>query len=341
MKPSKSNVLKPVIILLGLTILIFIVIFAFARKDRQQEMRNLLEVSEEEQLRFVDGIDHLLLDLDGVVKLADTVIPGAKECLDKFKRLGKSVSFVSNNALNTPDEILQKLLRMNLTVDINDIFNPQMAVLDYLQRMNYQKKIYMIGTDSYKEYLRKAGFKIVDSPNGIIDESIHNLSEKIKDDPDIELVVADFDFNLSMIKLTQAAHHLRKPNITFLAGGADKTFPGSNGKSIVACHYVYKALEDYSGKQPITMAKPSQHYSKVIQARLKITDPTRVLFIGDSVIEDLGFATVNNYQKLLVLTGNTKIKNIQNWTYPEEYKPNYYIQSLHELNVLLVKLKKM
>uniref|UniRef100_A0A6P7F223 4-nitrophenylphosphatase-like n=1 Tax=Diabrotica virgifera virgifera TaxID=50390 RepID=A0A6P7F223_DIAVI len=338
---STNKLLKPVIILFCSTILIFIVIFILVKKDKQLEMQNLLEVSEEEQLRFIDGIDHLLVDLDGVVKIADSVIPGANECLDKFKRLGKSVSFVSNNALNTPDEILQKLLHMNLTVDINDIFNPQMAVLDYLQRINYQKKIYMISTDSYKEYLRKEGFKIVDSPNETLDESLPHLSDKIKDDPEIELVVADFDYNISLLKITQAGHHLLKPNITFLTGGTDKTFPASNGKFIVACHYIYKALEDYSGKKPITLAKPSKDYSKVIQAKLKITDPTRVLFIGDTVVEDLGFATVNNYQKLLVLTGNTKMKNIQNWTYPEEYKPNYYIQSLHELNMLLAQLKNV
>lgn len=50
-----------------------------------------------------------------------------------------------------------------------------------------------------------------------------------------------------------------------------------------------------------------------------------------SIPQDMKFAAVCNYQKLLVLSGLTKEEELDNWSHPEECKPDYYVQSLGAL----------
>jgi hypothetical protein len=44
-------------------------------------------------------------------------------------------------------------------------------------------------------------------------------------------------------------------------------------------------------------------------------------------------------QKLLVLSGLTK-ESLDRWIYPEEYKPDYYIDSLKDIHDLLLSLNQ-
>ncbi|KAJ8972534.1 hypothetical protein NQ317_013849, partial [Molorchus minor] len=92
-----------------------------------------------------------------------------------------------------------------------------------------------------------------------------------------------------------------------------------------------KPVIDITGREPHQIAKPNPNYNELVVERFKITDPKRVLFIGDSVREDLNFATQCGYQKLLVLSGITNAQHLITWEYPEEYKPQYYVESLNEL----------
>lgn len=49
----------------------------------------------------------------------------------------------------------------------------------------------------------------------------------------------------------------------------------------------------------------------------------------------MGFAAAAGCKKLLVLTGNTTKNQILKWTHPEELKPEYYIDSLKALKIVL------
>lgn len=49
----------------------------------------------------------------------------------------------------------------------------------------------------------------------------------------------------------------------------------------------------------------------------------------------MGLAARAGYQKLLVLSGQTKPSEILNWKYPENLKPEYYIQDLETLGQIL------
>lgn len=51
------------------------------------------------------------------------------------------------------------------------------------------------------------------------------------------------------------------------------------------------------------------------------------------------FASIGGYKKLLVLTGSAKKEDILKWSHGESNKPDYYIESIGALNLILGMLK--
>lgn len=52
-------------------------------------------------------------------------------------------------------------------------------------------------------------------------------------------------------------------------------------------------------------------------------------------MEDMGFGTKCGYKKLLVLSGLTQKEAIENWKFPEEYKPDFYVDNLESVHDLI------
>lgn len=69
---------------------------------------------------------------------------------------------------------------------------------------------------------------------------------------------------------------------------------------------------------------------------LKVIVPT--VIYSFRITEDMGLAENCGFQKLLVLSGVTKRTNIENWTFPENLKPKYYVESLKVIDDILRRL---
>src|SRR5215469_13334977 len=65
--------------------------------------------------------DVALLDLDGVVYIGGTAIPGAPEALQKAKRSGMRLAYVTNNASRTPAAVAALLSGMNVPAEPADV----------------------------------------------------------------------------------------------------------------------------------------------------------------------------------------------------------------------------
>jgi ribonucleotide monophosphatase NagD (HAD superfamily) len=52
----------------------------------------------------------------------------------------------------------------------------------------------------------------------------------------------------------------------------------------------------------------------------------------------MGFATKCGYKKLLVLSGVTGKEALEKWTFPEEYKPDYYVDSWKTVHDLICRI---
>lgn len=86
-----------------------------------------------------------------------------------LKKIGKKLSFVSNNTLSSLETIYSKLKDAGFETDTyTEVITPTYAIIDYLKSINFNKSIYIIGTNAFKEILRRSGFSLVPDPVSIL-----------------------------------------------------------------------------------------------------------------------------------------------------------------------------
>nr|CAH7744657.1 unnamed protein product [Callosobruchus chinensis] len=292
-------------------------------------MKNLIDASKEEQRKFLNSFDYVLSDMDGVIWTKYQVHKGAVDCMNTLKALGKSVHYVTNNSIANSEE-LAAILRLNkFEAKDADVTNPQFTVIDHLKEINFQGLLYALVTENFREQIRKAGFSLAPMPEHPIEESVEVLAEKLQDDPNVKGVLLGIEFNSTFLKFQKALTYLKRDDCIFLTSGSDMVIPlGSIGPIIGAGHFA-NILSSVSNREPTNISKPSVLSCVHVNKKLGIRTPSRALFIGDSISQDMQMAAMGGYQKLLVFSGHAQLKDVENWAHPEEWKPQYYVEDLN------------
>ena len=65
---------------------------------------------EESPAPIVEAHDLVMFDLDGVVYVGGEAIDGVAERIERLRKAGRHVAFVTNNASRTPAQVADKLL---------------------------------------------------------------------------------------------------------------------------------------------------------------------------------------------------------------------------------------
>lgn len=114
------------------------------------------------------------------------------------------------------------------------------------------------------------------------EESMKCFLENLQDDEQIGAVVIDWSLNVNYMALQKAVIYLNRPDVIFVTGATDKRLPLSSKVKLIGPGYFQNAVEDLSDKKPFVFGKPGKSLSEFITKKYEITDPRRVLFIGDS-----------------------------------------------------------
>ena len=62
-------------------------------------------------------INNLILDMDGVLWLGETPMPGLADLFDTLHKLGIHFVLATNNASKTPEQYVAKFARFGLSID--------------------------------------------------------------------------------------------------------------------------------------------------------------------------------------------------------------------------------
>lgn len=74
-----------------------------------------------------------ILDLDGVVWLADDVIPGVPEAVARLREAGHRLLFLTNNSSRTVGHLVEKFERMGIAVEAGEIVTSAQAAASMLE----------------------------------------------------------------------------------------------------------------------------------------------------------------------------------------------------------------
>ncbi|CAB3254493.1 unnamed protein product [Arctia plantaginis] len=290
---------------------------------------NLLDLSPGEFKKFLDSFDHVFSDCDGVV-WTTKALPRVGEFFNLMKKHGKTVHFVSNNSVRSRQNYEDKFKEAKIENGYQSLTTPPFAIAGYLKALNFKKKVYAVACDVTVKILKSHGIKTKTGPvlgADIFDDYVQYL----EDDPEIGAVVCDCDFKANLAKIHKAVTYLRRPEVLFLCGATDRRIHFGQGRSALGCAIFTNVVSEDSNRSPIVLSKPSKLFGEFAMKRAGVTDPSRVLFIGDMIEQDIKLGKNTGFKTLMLLTNIPKETMLAHKT----TRPDFYADSLASIVPLL------
>lgn len=261
-------------------------------------------------------IETVIFDLDGVVYVGETPLPGAAETLGWLHQTGRRTLFYSNNSTRSRWDYREKLRRMGISVELDELMNSAYATALYLLEQGRQSaSVFAISEGGIQKELLAIGARIV---------------ERVEDETQVDFVVVGLDRTFTYEKL-QMAYDAIQRGATFIATNRDTTVP-VEGCRIPGGGAIVAAIEAACGKPPILIGKPNPY------ALLKLMEqagakPQTTLFVGDRLDTDVQVGRRAGTRTALVLTGVTTETEAQ--AAPSERQPDVIVKTLPDLKPLL------
>lgn len=249
-----------------------------------------------------------LFDLDGTIYLGDKLINGASEIIEVMGHQQIPFYFLTNNSSRSREDYVQKLAGLGLDIPKEKIFSSGQAAALYLQKINPNAEIFLVGTHSLEEEFIQHGFQLTD------------------ENPDY--VVLGFDTTLTYKKLEKLCQFVveGKP---YIATHPDINCPTETGFIPDVGSFIALVAAS-TGRTPDTIiGKP---HTPIIETIVEKTAyrPEEIAMVGDRLYTDIalgeaGIATV------LVLSGETKKEDVKD----SPFKPDLIVQDVFELLKIL------
>lgn len=252
--------------------------------------------------------DVFFIDLDGVVFIGETPVAGAREAVDRIRRAGRRVFFLTNNSTLSRGGYVRKLAGMGIRAEPDQILTSGYASAVFLREKAPGARILVVGERGLVEELEQAGLKTVDRA----EEATH--------------VVVGLDRRLTYGRLAEAAFAIRS-GTEFIATNSDSTYPTERGLAPGAGAIV-AALSTSTGRSPVVIGKPS---SLMLELGLRLAGVrrSRAVIIGDRLDTDVAAGRAAGIKTGLVLTGVCRRSNLKAAGGPE---PDFVFNSLAEVS---------
>ena len=253
-----------------------------------------------------------LFDMDGTLYLGNQLYSFTKELLATIRAKGKKYLFMTNNSSKSVADYVKKLAHLGIEATEDDFITSSQATAYYLKLHHKSARLYVCGTNSLKQELRKNGFVITE-----------NLDE-------VDCIVMGFDTELTFKKLEDVSKLLHtRENIPYIATNPDYVCPTEFG-SVPDCGSVCDMIYNATKKRPIVIGKPEALMPELaMQQHGYSKDETTV--IGDRIYTDIKSGLKAGIHTILVLSGETT----QDILDASEDKPHMVMQDASEMIPML------
>ena len=217
-----------------------------------------------------------LLDLDGVVWLADVPIPGSVEAVRRLRDTGTRVLFVTNNSSATVAHYLAKLEGMGLPTGADDLVTSAQAAASLLAP---GERVLAVAGEGVREAVAGAGAHVVEEPDAA------------------DAVVVGWHRDFDFARLTLAARAVWG-GARLIGTNDDATYPTPTGP-LPGGGSILAAVAYASGAEPVVAGKPHEPMAELVRARVG----TPAVFVGDRPSTDGLMAARLGVPFVLVATG--------------------------------------
>jgi len=254
--------------------------------------------------KVFEGKKHIVLDMDGTFYLGEKLLEGSLDFIHFLEISGCEYVFFTNNTSKSALDYVEKLYSLGLQVERNKIVTSGMVTLKYIKATFNDPRVFLLGTKALEHEFISSGVQLVN------------------DKPDI--VIVGFDTTITYEKLSTACTFVRNGCI-FLATHPDLNCPTETG-FIPDCGAICSFITASTGVFPKYLGKPFKETLNYLLEHFQCKNDEMV-FIGDRLYTDIAIGTNHNVASVLVLTGETKLKDLDN----SAIKPDLVVNRLHDL----------
>jgi len=221
----------------------------------------------------------VLFDLDGTIYEGNRLIPGAVEALRYCEQKAIPFRFVTNTTSRPRAQIAEKLGKLGIVTDEENIFTAPSAARGVLIQRGL-RRCHLLLHDSLKADLE--GIEAVDEhPQAV--------------------VIGDLGDEFSYARLNRAFRLLLDPHCDFISLARNRYFKVDDGLDLDSGAFV-AALEYATGRASELVGKPATSFFQTAAASMDLA-PEAVVMIGDDRESDVLGAQAAGLQGILVQTG--------------------------------------
>lgn len=248
-----------------------------------------------------------LLDMDGTIFIEDKLIPGAIDFIETLISQNKRYIFLTNNSSKGIKAYVSKLNKMGIKANADNIFTSGIATALHIKEKNLPSNAFVVGTKSFKEQLTDYGISVIENAS---------LAS---------ILIVGYDTELNYKKLVIACELINQ-GVPYLATNPDLVCPIANGKFIPDCGSICNMLETATTKKPFYIGKPRKEMIEIVAKKEK-TNLSDIAIIGDRLYTDISCGKNAGITTIAVLSGETKIQDIEN----SSIKPDYIFNSIYDI----------
>ena len=228
----------------------------------------------------MNPIRGLLMDLDGVLHVGSTPVPGAAGALAALRSRGLPLRFLSNSTRRSRESVAARLQGMGLAIQEDEILTPAVAATGWLAARGLRQCLLLTTGDVDRDF-RSGGIVPVQEGADAV-------------------VVGDAGDGFTYASLNRAMR-LLLDGALLIALEKDRLWMAEDGLSLSAGPFV-AALEYATGTEAHLVGKPSEDFFGLALQALGI--PAReVAMVGDDIRTDIGGARRAGMAGILVRTG--------------------------------------
>lgn len=229
-----------------------------------------------------------IFDLDGTIYLEENLLPGAKDLIENLRKENRKVIFLSNNPTKDPQMYADKLNRLGIPTQPEEIVNTVVAMVLWLKENASGKKVYAIAEAPLINAIKAAEIEYTDKPEEI----------------DIVIASYDRDFHWKKFQIAFEALWFHKRAI-LVATNPDQFCPLPGGRGEVDAGAVIAALEACTGvKCSVNVGKPNKLMIDLVFSMTGLA-PQDCIIVGDRLYTDIAMGHAAGIDSALVFTGET------------------------------------
>ncbi len=247
-------------------------------------------------MRKREDVECWLTDMDGVLVHEGAPLPGAPELIQHWQDTSTPFLVLTNNSMYTPRDLAARLEESGLPVPEERIWTSSLATAQFLRTQKPGGSAYVVGEAGIITALHEAGFVMTDT------------------DPDF--VVLGETRSYSFEQITKATR-LLLAGARFIATNPDNTGPSADG-ILPATGAIAAMITAATGRHPYIVGKPNPMMFRSALNRIGAHSEVTGM-IGDRMDTDIVAGMEAGLHTILVLTGISTTKSIQNYPFrPDE-----------------------